>query len=160
MGPYAPLLLIAALSLPAVTAAEFSTYIGDTNPYHIASLVLDPAGNTYAAGTRTFNLSLDPFRPDYANGGFITRLDPSGRVTAFATVSGKGNDGVTAVALDAAGNVYVAGKTSSPDLLLRNPLQTNLGPGFIAKFSPDLSQLLYATYFPGRHRRHGCGRCR
>src|SRR5260370_7123486 len=52
------------------------------------------------------------------------------------------------LAVDAAGNLYLAGATSSPLLPLSNALQSAPGPGFIVKFNPDATQLLYSTYFP------------
>src|SRR5271157_1717072 len=89
MGPSARLLAAALFFLPALPAAEFTTYIGDVNDYHVAR-----------------------------------------------------------VAVDAAGNIYVAGSTSSPDFPLHNAFQSTPGPGFVVKLSADGSQLLYSTYFP------------
>jgi len=50
--------------------------------------------------------------------------------------------------VDAAGNIYLAGATNSPLLPLRNAMQSTPGPGFVVKFSPDGTQILYSTYFP------------
>ena len=149
MGPLALGRLAAALIVIAeLPAAEFTTYLGDTNPYPIARVITDASGNTYAAGSRTFNLSHDPLRPTALNGVYVKKLDPSGKVLFSAYLGGKGSDTDRGLALDAAGNIYLAGNTSSPDFPLRNPYQSTPGPGFIAKFSPDGSQLLYSTYFP------------
>ncbi len=53
MGPAIWRLLGVALCfLPALPAAEFTTYIGDVNGYHIARVAADSAGNTYLAGSR------------------------------------------------------------------------------------------------------------
>ena len=149
MGPLALRRLAAALILiAALPAAEFTTYLGDTNPYPIARVITDASGNTYAAGSRAFNLSSDPVRPIIGNGVYVKKIDPTGAVLFSVYLGGKGNDVGNGMALDAAGNIYVAGSTSSPDFPLRNPYQSTAGPGFIAKFSPDGLQLLYSTYFP------------
>ncbi len=149
MGPLALRRLAAALGfLAALPAAEFTTYLGDTNPYPIVRVITDPAGNTYVAGSRTFNLSGDPLRPLTGNGVYVNKVDPAGVVLFSTYVGGKGNDTDNGMALDGAGNIYVAGSTNSPDFPLRNPYQSAPGPGFIAKFSPDGRELLYSTYFP------------
>ena len=131
------LCLAAALVAPAT---EFSTFIGDTSDYHVARIQPDSAGNTYIAGSRSADGA--------AAEAFLMKLDPTGRITAFTTLSGKGTDTVYDLAIDASGNLYIAGATTSLNLPLRAPFQTAPGPGFIATFSPDLTQLLYSTYFP------------
>ena len=149
MGPTSWKCLAAALcSLAAVRAAEYSTYIGESYDYHVALILTDAAGNTYAAGSRTFNIGNTPVNPIALNDVFIKKLDASGKTVLFSTLTGKGNDVATGLALDAAGNIYVAGSTSSPDFPIRNPLQSTPGQGFIAKFTPDGGQVLYCTYFP------------
>lgn len=129
--------LAAALAAPA---AEFSTFIGDTSDYHVARIQADSAGNTYIAGSRSADGA--------AAEAFLMKLDPSGKITAFTTLSGKGTDTVNDLAIDASGNLYIAGATTSVNLPLRAAFQAAPGPGFIARFSPDLTQLLYSTYFP------------
>ena len=78
----------------------------------------------------------------------VMKLDPSGKIVLFTILSGKGNDAANGLAVDAAGNIYVAGSTSSPDFPLHNAFQSTPGPGFLVKLSADGSQLLYSTYFP------------
>jgi hypothetical protein len=53
MGLSVRLLAAALCLLPALPAAEFTTYIGDVNDYHVARVATDSAGNTYLAGSRT-----------------------------------------------------------------------------------------------------------
>ncbi len=136
MGPLAWRRLFTALcTLAALPAADFTTYIGDTNDYRVARVIADAAGNTYVAGSRL-------------GGAFAMKLDGAGKIVLFATVSGKGLDQANDLAVDAAGNIYLAGATSSALLPVRNPLQATPGPGFLVKFNPDATQILYATYFP------------
>jgi uncharacterized protein (TIGR03437 family) len=138
MGSRILMLCLAAAS--ALQATEFSTFIGDTSDYRVARIQADSAGNTYVGGSRTLG-----------GGGaeiFVMKLDGTGNIILFNTLSGKGTDTVNDVALDAAGNLYVAGATSSVNLPMRNAFQTTPGPGFIAKFNADLSQVVFSTYFP------------
>ncbi len=128
--------LVAALCLlAALPAADFTTYIGDDKDYRVVRVIADSSGNTYVAGTRD-------------GGMFVMKLDTAGKITLFATLSGKGMDQPNDLAVDAAGNLYLAGATTSALLPLSNALQSTPGPGFLVKFNPDATQLLYATYFP------------
>jgi hypothetical protein len=83
--------------LAALPAADFTTYIGDANDYRVARVMADASGNTYLAGSRD-------------GGIFVMRLDSAGNITLFATLSGKGTDQVSDLALDTSGNLYVAGR--------------------------------------------------
>jgi uncharacterized protein (TIGR03437 family) len=140
MGPFVWRLLGAALCFPAaLPAAEFTTYIGDVNDYHVARVAADSAGNTYLAGSRTAG-SLSE--------AVVMKLDPAGKIVLFTILSGKGNDTANGLAVDAAGNIYIAGSTSSKEFPLHNAFQTTPGSGFVVKLSADGSQLLYSTYFP------------
>jgi uncharacterized protein (TIGR03437 family) len=121
--------------LAALPAADFTTYIGDTNDYRVARVMADASGNTYVAGSRE-------------GGMFVMKLDTAGKIVLFASLSGKGTDQPNDLAVDTAGNLYVAGATSSTLLPLRNALQSAPGPGFVVKFNPDATQLVFSTYFP------------
>ncbi len=77
------------------------------------------------------------------------KLDTTGKVVLFAVFSGKGADAISDMAIDPAGNIYVAGSTSSVNLPLHNAFQSTPGPGFVIKFNPDATQMIYSTYFPG-----------
>ena len=125
--------------LAALPAAEFTTYIGDVNDYHVARVAADSAGNTYLAGSRIVGALSE---------AVVMKLDPTGKIVLFTILSGKGSDAANGLALDAAGNIYIAGSTSSPDFPLHNAFQSTPGPGFLVKLSADGSQLLYSTYFP------------
>src|SRR5262249_14565237 len=136
MGPCAWRRMAAALCfLAALPAADFTTYIGDANDYRVARVLADAAGNTYVAGSR--------------DGGMcVMKLTIAGKIVLFATLSGKGTDQVNDLAVDAAGNLYLAGSTNSPLLPLRNAFQSTPGPGYVVKFNPDATQLIFSTYFP------------
>jgi hypothetical protein len=77
-------------------------------------------------------------------------IDP---VLVYSTyLGGSGDDFGYAIAVDAAGNAYVAGSTTSTDFPKKNPQQPNFGTGtsaFIAKLNPTGTALVYSTYFGG-----------
>lgn len=76
-------------------------------------------------------------------------VDP---VLSFSTYyGGSGAEDATATAIDASGNLWIAGQTNSPNL---TTTAGPIGPGgsfdvFVAKFDPVGSQLLFAAYLGG-----------
>src|ERR1039458_7215791 len=116
----------------AVSASDFTTFIGDVSTYSVARVAADSAGNTYIAGTRY---------PGAISEVFIVKLDPTGKIVLFTVLNGKGSDVASGVAVDPAGNIYVAGSTSSPEYPLHNALQSTPGPGFITRSEEHRSEL-------------------
>lgn len=82
-------------------------------------------------------------------------IDPS--VVYSTYLGGSADDQGTAVAMDSAGNVYLAGYTSSINFPIVGGVQGSCGGGcaagssdvFISKFDPSGAQLLYSTYLGG-----------
>lgn len=78
----------------------------------------------------------------------------------FGGTGTNSNDSGKDIALDSAGNAYVVGWTTAPNFPVVNPFQANLrgiNDVFVAKLSPDGSQLLYATYLGGSSQERGFG---
>jgi len=85
-----------------------------------------------------------------ASAGFA-QVDP--HVTWSTYMGGSGGDNVTAVAADPAGNVFVAGYTTSADFPTDNGFDASYGGGdsgdaFVAKIS-SAGQLLWSTFLGG-----------
>ncbi len=82
---------------------------------------------------------------------FLTKIDPAGAILFTSTYGGTGADSAQAIAIDPAGNIYIAGTTSSSDFPLTRPLQsqTSGSSGFIVKLASDAKTILYSTYFGG-----------
>lgn len=148
-------------------AGEYTTYIGDSYPRTVAAITADTAGNTYVVGNRGSALTVAVYRLGIfdpiefigiasglgpPNDVFVSKLDPTGKILFTGAFAGKGLDQGLAVAVDPAGNIYVAGTTTSPDFPVSNALQSQngqYGAGFIVKLSPDGKSILYSTYFGG-----------
>jgi len=142
-------LLLCILAVVASTAnsADFTTYIGDVNQYQVAALTTDAAGNTYVTGGRVIQMPSGATPTDV----FVTKLDPAGNIVFTTTFGGKGSDQGAAIAVDAAGNIWVGGSTSSTNLPLHDALQADPGlgaTGFLVKLASD-GTVIYSSYFGG-----------
>ena len=146
-----------AASVPAAPPAlVYSTYLGN---WFVTGLAVDAAGSAYVVGTA--------LSPALAQGGvppatgvqktfgggnadaFVAKVAPGGNAFLWTTyLGGSGDDLGSAVAVDAQGNVWVAGRTFSSDFPFKNGFQSR-GTVFVSKISADGSQLLYSTAFGG-----------
>ncbi len=86
---------------------DFSTYAGGSSNDEGNDVAVDSNGNVYITGRTT----------EYGSGdAFVAKYDGStGNQIYFTYISGNGNDTGNSVAVDASGNVYVAGDTNSID---------------------------------------------
>ncbi len=123
-----------------------------------ASIAVDAAGSAYVAGTAdASNLPVTPgvVQPNGV-GGFVAKVNPAGTALNYLTYIGSSRTFypiLYAVAVDAAGNAYIAGSTDDPKLPVSpGAFQStfnstpSLNDGFIAKLKPDASGFVWATY--------------
>lgn len=85
---------------------------------------------------------------------FITKWSADGSQVLYSTyIGGNGNDQASAVAVDASGSAYITGVTNSANFpTASGAFQTKLTTAkdvFVAKLSPDGSQLIYSTLLGG-----------
>ncbi len=140
-------------------------------PPAITAIAVDAVGNTYATGftcSSKFPTTSGALQtqfgggacllgmfPNPAGGGdaFVVKLDPTGAVVWATYLGGSGYDAGNAIAVDAAGNVYVAGQTASKNFPVTIgaafPSMTTPSDGFVVKLNPTGSQMIYGTYLPG-----------
>jgi hypothetical protein len=77
-------------------------------------------------------------------------LNPLGSALVYSTYFGGNSlDEGEGIAVDAAGNAYVTGVTSSPNFPTVNPLQSHYSGAFVSKISSTGSVLVYSSYFGG-----------
>ena len=83
---------------------------------------------------------------------FAVRLSASGAAADYSVfIGGSEIDSAIDLALDAAGNAYLAGTTTANDFPLASPLQPSFGGGsdaFVSKLGPS-GATLYSTYLGG-----------
>lgn len=84
---------------------------------------------------------------------FVMKLKKGGAKIAYSSFFGGGGlELSSSIAIDAAGNAYIAGVTSSADMPTSNAAQATFGgifDGFVAKLNAKGSALVYATYLGG-----------
>ena len=129
----------------------------------ITAIAVDPAGNAILTGHTTspdFPITPGAFqtRLKGSRNGFLLRLDPAGQILSSTYFGGSGQDLPSLLAIDRAGNIVLAGSTTSLDLettvgtlqaSAMVPAWNNQSPaGFVAQFVPDGTSLKWATYVP------------
>ena len=147
---------------PAGSALVFSTYLGGSGPDRGQGIALDPARNVYVGGRTSspdfIGTASSTIQKTYGGGdedGFLTKINAGGTALVFSTfLGGSGDDALGRIAVDAAGNAYVAGTTDSIDFpgTSVSPLQKhNAGKfdGVVAKVDASGSHIVYATYLGG-----------
>ncbi len=90
------------------------------------------------------------FRTDAYDRSQPLVIDPV--LTSSSYLGGNGQNSLTGVAVDASGNMYVAGWTDALNLPVANPFHSQSGgsvDAFVAKLGPGGNSLLYCTYLGG-----------
>ncbi|WP_371805882.1 SBBP repeat-containing protein [Candidatus Lokiarchaeum ossiferum] len=136
----------------------FSTYFGGTGNEWATGVAVDSNDDIIISGsTGSSNFPLVEAYQSQNNGGgmgnldlFIMKLSSDGQTIIFSTYfGGGGDDWGYSVILDHDNNILVTGSTSSSDLPLKNAVQPIFGgvlDGYITKFNPEGSALLFSTY--------------
>ena len=140
---------------------NYSTYLGGNNLSDGSTIgyaiKADASGNAYVTGltySTTVPVSAGAFQMTNAGSGdaFVVKLNSSGAQVYGTYIGGSGTDEGRAIAIDAEGDAYVAGDTTSASINGVTP--ATLGPlggtdMLIAELNPAGSSLVYATKIGG-----------
>jgi hypothetical protein len=138
----------------------WSTFLGGAlSPYGEddgSSIAVDSSGNTFVAG---YTYCTDfPTPGGYKTvlggnlDGFLIKLSPTGSVLWGTYIGGSKDDQCFAVTVDASGNAYITGSTTSPDfptsVTAYQPLYKNNNDAFVMKFN-SAGALVWSTLLGG-----------
>jgi RHS repeat-associated protein len=138
---------------------SYSTYLGGSGLELATDIAVDSDGNSYITGVvdSTNFPTVNPLQSTTAGDFdvFVAKLNATGTALVYSTyLGGSCGDEGKALALDAAGNVYLTGRTCSNDFPTANPFQGSLGGGndaFVTKLNPQGNGLVYSTYLGARY---------
>jgi hypothetical protein len=141
---------------PLGTAMEYCTYMGGSDDDRAYGIAVDSNGAAYVTGTATSpNFPTRHAEQSTLAGSrnaFLFKLNPMGDMLVFSTfLGGSGADTANAIAVDASGNSYIVGDTTSLNFPASG-FQTNNQGGqdaFVAKINSNGEQLLFSTYLGG-----------
>ena len=145
---------------------NYSTYIGPLA--EATSIAVDQNGEAYVTGLASLEFPTTPgsYQPvgvpsSVANTFpgdsrlFVAKFNSTGTALLYSTfLSGSGIDGAYGIALDADGDAFVVGSTSSTDFpITTGALQTKNNAsgttGFVTELNSSGSSLVYSTYIGG-----------
>src|SRR5580658_893533 len=169
----------------------YSTFLGGSDWDWAVSVAVDKQGNAYVTGVTcslNFPVTAGVYQASKKGVGnctyggnpgmdvFVTKLNPSGTALVYSTfLGGSYQDTPRSIAVDSAGDAYVAGATDSFDFPVTNtsvcaPELTNVGncvfaevstcegspyynssnfSSFVTKLNPNGSALLWSTFIGG-----------
>lgn len=147
---------------PAGTAIVYSAFLGGSDWDEGHGIAVDASGSVYVTGfTFSPNFSgvgAGSIQPTHGGGGyeaFVSKINSTGTATVYSTfLGGAGADIGSGIAVDAAGNAYVTGTTSSalfPGVGIGS-IQSSLGgdvDAFVTKINPSGSTIVYSTFLGG-----------
>ena len=135
----------------------YRTVLGGPNHDGAHGIAVDAAGQVYVTGwTASWGFpARNAFQSNFSDAyqdAFVAKLDAGGSIVYSTYLGGNGEDMGHAIAIDDAGNAYVAGRTTSTNFPVASAAQSAPGgdaDGFVTKLSPAGNALGFSTYLGG-----------
>ena len=110
---------------------------GGTGNDHALDVATDSQGNSYVVGEfeQSASFGTQTIKSSGFNDIFVAKLDPTGKFLWVVRAGGINFDGGSAVALDASGNAYVAGRFAYSADFGTTTLSASIQAGYVAKIS-------------------------
>src|SRR5579872_1850451 len=160
------------------SALVYSTYLAGSVTDKLRGLAVDSSGNAYVTGgtqSSDFPVTTNAFQKSLAgvSNAFVSKMNSTGTALAYSTyIGGTGSDAANSVAIDASGNAYITGGTTSRNFPTSNPIQAAFagggdtcpaqhasicGDAFVAELDPTGSILVFSSYLGGTLEDTGVG---
>jgi hypothetical protein len=144
---------------PLGTSLVYSTYLGGRNTDSLAGLATDNAGNVYGVGYTSGSFpTINAYQPNRKSGDdvVVVKLSPTAELLYSTYLGGDNTDFGNGIAVDRSGSAVVTGSTLSADFPMEDPIkpecswsQSCYWDAFVAKLSPEGSELEFSTYLGG-----------
>ena len=133
---------------------NYNVTLGGSGADAATAITVDPAGNAIVTGQTTspdFPVTAGAFQQQLkgSQNSFLVKLSPSGSVLGSTYFGGSGSDSPSSIAVDGAGNIDLAGYTSSLDLPVDARRHATLGDR--APMEQLRAGRLRGAVRPGRH---------
>lgn len=153
---------------------SYATFLGGSGTDVVNAMTMDPQGNIYVAGSTNSGAfptkaAFFPGLTNATNVAFIAKFNPAAsgaNSLVYSTfLGGNISDEAFGIALDANGNVYVAGRTLSTDFPLKNAFQSTISTAlnctnsagntaacehsFVTEIAANEKSLVYSSYLGG-----------
>ena len=157
---------------PDLSSAIYTAYVGGSGDDFGGSIAVDASGSAYVTGgTQSSDFpTVSAYQSSITSSGLLTtpqdafvfKLNAAGNALVYSTyLGGSGtSDAGWGIALDAAGNAYVAGVASSADFPITAGAADTAysgGEAFAAKLSPAGNTLIYSSFIGGNGAETGYG---
>ena len=135
---------------------SYATFLGGVKNDSGQAIAVDAAGNAYITGY-TSSPKFPAANPIDRRIGhneqdaFVVKLNATGTALIYSTYLGgsKGVDSGNGIAVDSAGNAYVAGTTTGKGFPTTTGAYQSVGTSWIAKLNPTGNALVYSTAIAG-----------
>src|SRR5262249_40360627 len=135
----------------------YSTYIGGAGVDQAVDIAVDGDGFAYITGQTDSADFPGPSPIQSAKGAqsdvFVLKINQAGSAVVYgAWLGGQSSEVGAGIAVNAAGDVFIAGVTASVDFPTKNALQPTIKGGndaFIARLNSAGNDLVYSTYLGG-----------
>jgi uncharacterized protein (TIGR03437 family) len=122
----------------------YATYVGGSGKETLGGIAVDAAGSAYVTGsTESSDFPItsgayDAQAKTKSSTGFVAKLSADATRLSYSTyLGGSGTDQPVAIAVDAKGDAYAGGTTTSPDFPLRYALQSTIVNAYCPVYTPS-----------------------